>query len=823
MQHRAIVDKSQARPRWSVTLRALREARGVTLDGWAARFEVGRTTVQRWERGDTAPTAAVEVALIEYCHEAALFRTYTSGPLTGVTLTPSLLSDLLAEARWRSPGSEPPAPAPAPAATPGAVPSLSPSNLPALLTSFIGREAELAAARRAQADARLFTFTGAGGCGKTRLALALAEELRRTYTDGVWWVDLTPLTDPALTPDTVAAAAGISTRSAQPLIDVLIEALRGRHTLLVLDNCEHVLSTCAALVESLLHACPRLAIITTSREWLGVAGESVFRVPPLTLPEDASTLMQSDAARLFFDRVQRTVPAAALTAHDAEAVLAICRSVDGIPLALELAAARAKVLSFAQIAERLSDRFRLLTGGGRTARPRHQTLRAAIDWSYDLLTPSEQAAFTMVSVFAGGFSLDAAEWLLSGDWPGSGVSAADEHTDALTLIERLVEKSLVIADAGGETARYRMLETVRQYAAERLAEHGVTDTARLRQAVWCVQLGEAVWPHRSGPNQSTWLTRLAVEHDNLRTALGWLTSTAGYTQHAVRLAGALWWFWETRGHISEGRRWLAAVLALPGDAAPADRARALEGAGMLARLQGDLVVARAMHEQSLAMRRELGDDAGAASALNNLGIAVELSGDRIHARALYEECLAYGRRMNDPVRIIAPLINLGILARQAGDPAQALAHYAEALAVARETGDIRRQATLLLNMGNAHEERRDFAEAVTCIHEALRLFRDLADPTAIARCLTSLAALANDLGAAMRAARHSAAAAALRSKLGVRLDGQGQQRFDKDVALARAALGDVRFAAAWEAGQALSLDDVITEALASMIVTWDRS
>ncbi|MGH2599288.1 MAG: ATP-binding protein, partial [Dehalococcoidia bacterium] len=386
---------TSARPWWSEVLQALREARGVTQDGWAAHLGVSRKTVQRWEAGERVPDPGAEAGLLAYCSEKGLFRPFDRGPLAGVSLTAESLQALLAEARTQArrrlqtEGRRDSASAVTPTATEPANPSddhlkaqpegLSPSGriLPAPISSFVGREQELATVRRKLGGTRLLTLTGIGGCGKTRLALQVAGELLWAYPSGVWFVELATLADPALVPQTVGAALDLHPTGQQPIIEVLLEHLAQRHLLLILDNCEHLLGACAALVETLLRACPHLEVVTTSREPLGITGETVWRVPPLSLP---------DATRLFIERSQSYQPDVDLTA----AIEEICEQLDGVPLAIELAAARVRALSVEQIAARLSDRFRLLTGGSRTALPRQQTLRATMDWSHDLLTAPEQ-------------------------------------------------------------------------------------------------------------------------------------------------------------------------------------------------------------------------------------------------------------------------------------------------------------------------------------------------------------------------------------------------------------------------------------------------
>jgi non-specific serine/threonine protein kinase len=819
---------SAALPRWSVALRALREARGITLDGWAARIGVSRGTVQRWERGTRSPDPSAEAAIIAYCRDAGLFRSYDRGPLAGLNLTAEMLQDLLAEGRWRGRNvpavdEQPPAPPAAEStasASSEAPPPLS-SQLPVHLTSFIGRAQEIAEVRRVQAGARLLTLTGAGGCGKTRLALALAGGLLEAYPHGVGFVDLAPLTFPAIVPEVVASALAVHPTGKQPATEALTDVLRARHLLLVLDNCEHLLPASAELVETLLRACPRLEVVATSREALGIGGEAIWRVPPLSLSGRPGSVAGSDAARLFIERARLQRPELVLTAADEAAVDEICRRLDGLPLAIELAAALVNVLSVEQIAERLADRFQLLTRGGRTALSRHQTLRAAMDWSYDLLTAAERSVLQALSVFAGGFTLEAAEAVCGASDPGTerserlALAPSVPAGEVLDLLARLVDKSLVVAEAQGGTVRYRLLETVRQYAAERLTVGGDAHTVRERHAVCCLALADAAWPHRAGPAQEIWLSRLTVEHDNLRAALNWCLSDDRGVGLGLHMGGLLSWFWDTRGHLGEGRRWLAELVARGGHAPPAVLARALDGAGMLAMTQGDFDTAVRLVEQGLDLRRELGDELGIAGSLNNLGMVAGASGDQTRALALFEESLTLARKLGDGTRIGAALNNLGILARQQGDLDQAVACYEESLAASREMGDSRMVARTLFNLGNVHQDAGALDRAGARYRESLLLCRDLEGRQDAARGLQGMAGIAATRGDAVRAARLAAAAAGLRAAIGVQLPASGREKVEQIVATARVALADADFSAAWEAGQALSLEEAIADALSA--------
>ena len=566
-------------------------------------------------------------------------------------------------------------------------------NIPAALSSFVGREREIVEVERALAMTRLLTLTGVGGSGKTRLALEVARELAGTYPDGAWLVELAPLSDPELVPQAVAAALGVrerSEKSEQPFIPSLIDALRSKELLLVLDNCEHLVDACAHLAEVLLGSCPGLRILATSREALGVAGEATWVVPPLsvpdprrpTTPEETAT---SESVLLFLDRARYRRPAFALTPQNASAVAEICRRLDGIPLAIELAAARVATMSVEEIAARLGDSLGLLTQGSRTAPPRQRTLRAALGWSHDLLSEPERRLFARLSVFVGGFSLEAAEAVA----PGDGI----EKGEVLDLLSGLVDKSLVVAEATGEDeVRYGMLEPVRQYARERLEESGETDDLLSRHAAYFLAEAEAAEPELVGPQQRWWLSRLEREHGNMRAALGW--SLERGDELGLRLGGALSRFWYARGYLSEGRRWLEEGLSVVGGAASAPvRAKALGEAGGLAEaIRATYEQARAAHEASLDIYRRLGDERGIATCLRNLGSVASTQGHYGRATELLGESLTLLRRSGTDTDVVRVLIRLGILAISRGEHARAVAWFEEALSLARKTGDVRRRS-----------------------------------------------------------------------------------------------------------------------------------
>jgi len=460
----------------------------------------------------------------------------------------------------------------------------SPNNLPLELSSFVGREKQLAEVGR-QLDAnRLLTLTGSGGCGKTRLALAVAREMVEGFEDGVWQVELAPLVDPSLVPQAVASTLGLRDQPGRSPTEALSHHLESRNVMLVLDNCEHLVEACATLAEALLRYCPQLRVLATSREALGITGEVAWPVPPLSLPDlrrlpDIESLPSYESARLFMERAAAVRPAFALTEHNAPAVAHICYRLDGIPLAIELAAARTKVLSVEEISERLDYSFELLTSGGRTAMPRQRTLYATMDWSYELLLDEERALFRRLSVFSGGFALGAAESVCAGEDLVRG--------QVLVLLSRLVDKSLVaMREVGGET-RYRLLETVRQYGKEKLDESGEEDEVGRRHAGYCVGIAEEAEQKLGEPNQARWLVWLEAEHDNIRAALSFSLGEGGEAGEGVRLAAAMWPFWFARGYLSEGRRWLESAVSRTAPAGTLSRAKALNGAGWLAAYQDE--------------------------------------------------------------------------------------------------------------------------------------------------------------------------------------------------------------------------------------------
>ena len=618
-----------------------------------------------------------------------------------------------------------------------------PNNLPQQLTSFIGREEQISQIKELLSKTRLLTLTGSGGCGKTRLSLQVAADILEDYPDGVWLVELAPLSDPALVSQTVAQALGVKEQANATIQQTLTESLKSRRLLILLDNCEHLLTASAQLADYLLHSCPGVKLMTSSREALGITGETNYHVPSLTLPDrtqaiTSERLSQYEAVRLFIDRAVAVAPAFAVTNQNAPAVAQLCFRLDGIPLAIELAAARVRAMPVERIEERLHDRFRLLTGGSRTALPRQQTLRALIDWSYDLLTDQEKAMLRRLSVFTGGWTLSAAESICAGD-------EIIEEWEALDLLTGLVDKSLVIYTEQGGEARYRLLETVRQYARDRLVESGEGETYRRKHRECFLALAEEAREKLRGPEQVFWLERLENEHDNLRAALDFCLNETGGIEIGLKLGAALQQFWNIRGHLSEGRERYAALLARPSEPTRA-RASVLNGAGVFAYFQGDCPAARSFFEESMAIRRELGDNQGIAESLINVGALALSQGDYDAGRSFFEQCLAMGRELGDKRAVAGSLNGLGNFAWTQGDYSAARSLYEQSLAMRRELGDKQGIAGSLNHLGIVAANQGDYAAARSSYEQSLSLQRELGNKHGIALSLNNLGNMVLDQG-----------------------------------------------------------------------------
>jgi predicted ATPase/class 3 adenylate cyclase len=740
-------------------------------------------------------------------------------------------------------------------------------NLPLQLTRLIGREQQIAEVQQLLATHRLLTLTGAGGSGKTRLALQVAAERLQAYPEGVWFVDLAPLANAALVPQTVADALQVREEPGRLPVETLVEHLEPRQLLLVLDNCEHLVSDCAQLAARLLQRCPHLVILATSREPLGIVGEVPYRVPSLSLPDvrqipSLERLTQYEAVRLFVERARTVLPTFEITNENAPTVARICHRLEGIPLAIELAAARVRALPVARIDERLDDCFRLLTGGSSTALPRHQTLRALIDWSYELLSEPEQVLLQRLSVFAGGWTLEAAEAVCGDDerpttndqqvascmgrW-----SFVVRRDNVLDLLTRLADRSLVLYEPREE--RYHMLETIRQYGRERLEENGEAQEVRKRHRDWSLALSEQAEPHlEGGPTQVAWVHGLAQEHDNLRAALQWAVESDA--EVALRMVGALWWFWYLQGDYSEGPFWLEGALAKGSEAAPAVRAKAAAAAAFLAFFPGDAARAIVLAEEALGLAREAGDGKWIARSLLLTGIlamdhgeyeraetmlaeALPLAreardrwavtqlllylgltevalGNDERSRRLLEEALGLARDAEDKPNIVWSLYYLAGLALLRSEPASAGCLVKESLALSQELGHRHAEGHAMEMLGRVRLAEGEAEEARTLFGHRLSLHDEAELSSCRPHSLEGFAHLALTEAQPQRAARLLGVASALMIPLqGYVLWPVERAFYDRTLEAVRGRLSEEAFAAAWAAGGEMSPHEAVAFAL----------
>jgi predicted ATPase len=728
-----------------------------------------------------------------------------------------------------------------------------PNNLPRQLTSFVGREKELDQTHSRLENARLLTLIGPGGTGKTRLSIQLAADILPEYADGVWLVELAPLSDPGLVVQTVASVLNVREVQGLTLQDLLINYLRSRRLLLLLDNCEHLVEACANLADDLLRACPCLQIIASSREALGIDGEVIYRVPPLALPgkteRSPDELCHFEAVQLFIERAQAVQPNFAFTALNAPAVAQISRRLDGIPLALELAAARVRMLPPEQIAAHLDDRFRLLTGGSRTALPRQQTLRSLIDWSYDLLSEPERTLFRRLAVFVGGWSLEAAE-------------AISPDLDVWNLLDALVNKSLVAQEELGGAARFRLLETIRQYARDRLLESTEVEVIRQRHFQYYYEFVDPSQPHMIGWHTRDWYEMVNCEKDNLSAALQWGISVD--PDSSLWLAAGLADFWLRRGYFDDARSWLHATLEqvenLPEVQGEAKQNRQLARAKALLGLsQPSLTHDRSavvMSRESVRIFRQYDKKADLGFALGMLGFNEALQGDLDHAGEHFTEAIAIGHELNDasilgfslgvysmyvltargdleaarraseegasyarqigpsvPWGSVVSIFNLGMFSFNTGQLEQARRYTLEAKTLFEELGDLLMANNAQSNLGHIELTNGNYSAARQIYRQTLPRYVEFDYPGAIAHQLERFAIIAIREGRYERAANLFGSAEVLREKVNSVMIPYERDEYEGEVEALRGQMTQEAFAAAWAEGRKLTKEQAVDLAL----------
>jgi predicted ATPase/DNA-binding CsgD family transcriptional regulator/transcriptional regulator with XRE-family HTH domain len=686
-------------------------------------------------------------------------------------------------------------------------------QLPRQMTSFVGRDDEVAQVGRLLSSGPLVTLVGAGGVGKTRLALEVAGRQAARYPDGVRLVELAALNDSMLVPQVVAAALGLHELASTSVSQLLAEHLAASELLLVLDNCEHLVDACTAIASDLLQTCLGIHILATSREPLGIPGERTWRVPSLPLPRsgdvgDTSHLEDYPSVRLFVERARSVQPMFSLTPTNATAVSEICRRLDGIPLAIELAAARVRALSVEGLAARLATDLRLLSANTRAPVSRHQTLRAAVAWSDRMLSESERVLFRRLAIFAGGCSLDSIEAIC----PGDGITA----DDTIDLVTRLVDKSLVVAEDVDGTLRYRLLEPIRQYAFDKLIEAGEAATWRTRHAEWYLSLAERVpgaagW---AGPHEIAAFDQLEAEHDNLRAALRWFLDQAD-GEAALRLTSATYRFWDRRGYHVEACRWFDRALETGADALPALRGKALNAAAQARWVWGDYSRAIELAEQALPLCRAVGDERGIGWALTSLGNAAQFQGQNEHAVPLFEQSLRHVRAAGDQAFVAIVMATLARALRWVEQPPypRSAKLLEESLAIAQVAGSRHATSAALAIKGDLAWQQHKTQVAADLWQQALQIRCELQDARGITGGLERAALCAAALGDHMRAARIFGAAETQRERLGLVLHHHETAEHMRWVEVTRHALGDAEFTAAWAQGRALPRVDATREAL----------
>jgi len=686
-----------------------------------------------------------------------------------------------------------------------------PNNLPIQLTSFVGRNQEVRQIKKLLEQYRLVTLTGPGGIGKTRLSIQVASELLKGYPGGAWLVELAPLTDPALVTQAVCAALDVNPPGNAPALNTLTGYLRPKKILLIIDNCEHLIDACAKLAEALLHACPNLQIIASSREALGIEGESAYRVPSLSLVDSKSGLKmieQSEAVQFFVERSRAILPGYTLTEANAPAIAQICQRLSGMPLAIELAAARVKMMSADEIAKRLDDCFELLTAGSRIAPPRHQTLRATIDWSHDLLTEPERILFHRLAVFAGGFTLEAAEAVCS-----QGI----KRSDILDLLGRLVDKSLVTVERADPTVetRYRLLETIRQYALEKLVGKGEAPAIRDQHLEFFVKLAEEAEPKVFSNKSGIWW-RLDKDLNNFRAAMEWSTNS-GKAVAALQIAGSLAYFWFAHGLAgSEWHDHVQPALSRPeGMKRTLARAKALNGIGLSYWADMYPADARPELEEALSIGRKLNDSWTIATALRNLGLYASIHGDYEEAQTLLEQSLQIWQEMGPEGRMGSSwtLIFLGEVALHQEQSERARLLLEKANTILREIGDHNFLAYSIRHLAQLAWREGNYEDATVLCKESLTFNQEVGDLRGVIACLAGFADIAVGQGKIERAVRLMATVENQLALIGTRLLILDKMEYERNLALLRAKLDEKTLARFWEKGKAMTMQQAIEYAL----------
>ncbi|WP_327321965.1 LuxR C-terminal-related transcriptional regulator [Streptomyces sp. NBC_01210] len=685
-------------------------------------------------------------------------------------------------------------------------------RLPAEVTSFVGRRHEVAEVRNRLSGSRLVTLTGVGGVGKTRLASHVAAEVRSAFADGVWLVELAGLENSELLTQTVAEALEIRDHSSRGPLDILTEHLRDKRTLVILDNCEHLLPQCAVLADSLLRSAPDLKILATSRQVLGLPYEHTLAVPTLGLPSTGKprlslkSLARCDAVRLFTERAGAVLPGFSVTEANREAVERICRQLDGIPLGIELAVVRLRALSVQQLLERLDDRFQLLTAGSRAVLPRHQTLRALIDWSYVLCTGQERLLWARASVFTGGFDLEAAEEICSGD----GIS----REEVLDVVTGLVDKSVLLREEPHSTVRYRLLDTLRQYGREQLVAAGQTAPLQRRHRDYYRRLAAEARAELFGPSQVAWFARLHLEHTNLRTALEQSFAEPGEAETGLSMASDLLYHWITSYYLGEGRRWLDEGLAVCTEPNQV-RARALWTNSWLAVIQSETAAAAAMLEESGKLGKQLADESVVAYTALYSGMIAMYRGDAESAIGLYEDAVARHQAVNDPVGLALALIRLSLVHSFLGDSPRAIAFGEESLRVCDTYGEGWHRAYTTMALGIEVWRQGDARRAAELEKASLIFNRSLDDPLGVGVNLEVLAWIAATEEQYERAARLLGVLQTVWQAIGAPLSGYGHlvKYHDECESRTSQALGATAFRAAVRKGSRLSYGEALGYAL----------